>query len=215
MPSSYLLEDSSSNFWLMTVDDLGVLYTQPSIPGTVASLVLNDPLEETTWQVGISTTGILFTTPLALSPSEPTAVALVSVSGSSSWLIGVTSLGQLTTQPGTLSAPATAAAFTGTAYLIPLINQPQTLTITLAGVQYILKVVWNNVSQCWVMDIADSSGNNIATGIPLVTGADLAEQFGYLNFGGMFIAQTTNDTDAVPTFEDLGNTGNLYFVVGG
>jgi hypothetical protein len=100
-----------------------------------------------------------------------------------------------------------------TPYLIPLLPTPQTLSITLAGVQYNLSVWWNNVSQNWMIDIFDINNNPIVTGIPMVTGVDLLEQFGYLGFGGQLIAQTTNDPDVVPTFADLGSTGNLYFVV--
>jgi hypothetical protein len=46
----------------------------------------------------------------------------------------------------------------------------------------------------------------------LVTGADLLEQFGYLDLGGAFIVQTDHDIDAVPTFANLGTAGRLYFV---
>jgi len=100
-----------------------------------------------------------------------------------------------------------------TPYLIPLQAMPQTLQITLAGVQYQLTVKWNDANQSWILDIGDSSANPIVTGIPIVTGTDLLAPFAYLNFGGQLIAQTTNDTDAVPTFENLGTAGNLYFLV--
>lgn len=100
-----------------------------------------------------------------------------------------------------------------TPYLIPLQPQNQLLAITLAGVQYRLKVKWNQPNQSWVLDIMDSSGNPLVTGIAVVPGTDLLAQYGYMNFGGQLIAQTTNDPDAVPTYEDLGTTGCLYFVV--
>jgi len=99
-----------------------------------------------------------------------------------------------------------------TPFEIPLQATPQTLAITLAGVQYRLTVRWNWVNASWVIDIADSSNVPILSGIPMVTGADLLEQFGYLGFGGQLIAQTDNNPDVVPTFTDLGGTGHLYFV---
>jgi hypothetical protein len=83
----------------------------------------------------------------------------------------------------------------------------------MGGVQYQLTVRWNNVNQAWTLDIADVNGNPILDGIPIVTGVDLLEQFGYLNFGGQLIAQTDNDANAVPTLANLGTGGNLYFVV--
>ncbi len=45
------------------------------------------------------------------------------------------------------------------------------------------------------------------------TGSDLLAPYAYLNFGGKLVAQTTNDTNAVPTMANLGSSGNLYFVV--
>lgn len=101
-----------------------------------------------------------------------------------------------------------------TYYEIPLSSQPQSFTIPLAGATYSMTVKWNWVNASWVLDIADSSGNAIVSGIPLVTGADLLEQFSYLNFGGKLVCQTDNDPDAVPTFANLGTTGHVYFLVG-
>jgi len=99
-----------------------------------------------------------------------------------------------------------------TPYLIPLQPTPQTLTISLAGIQYQLTAKWNNISQNWNVDIADNNGNPILTGIAMVTGADLLEQFKYLEIGGMLLAQTSSNVVAPPTFTNLGSDGNLYFV---
>lgn len=103
---------------------------------------------------------------------------------------------------------------TGTAFLIPLAATPQTFTITLAGVQYQMTVRWNFVAAAWILDIADSTGNPILSGVPLVTGDDLLEQFDYLNIGGQLAVQTNNNVFAVPTFTNLGQEGNLYFITG-
>jgi hypothetical protein len=100
-----------------------------------------------------------------------------------------------------------------TAYLVPLQNTAQTLTIFMGGNSYNLRVLWNVPASCWVLDIYDASGNPVVLGIALVTGVDLLAQFGYLNFGGQLFAQTDFDTLAVPTFNNLGQNGNLYFVV--
>jgi Concanavalin A-like lectin/glucanases superfamily len=100
-----------------------------------------------------------------------------------------------------------------TPYKIPLRPSPQILGITLAGVRYLLTVKWNDFNNSWTIDIADVNGNQILSGIPMVTGCDLLAQFKYLNFGGQLIAQTANNTDAIPTFANLGINGNLYFVV--
>lgn len=99
-----------------------------------------------------------------------------------------------------------------TPYEIPLSPQPQTLNIQLAGVGYILRVVFNEASQCWSIDISDAENNPIVHGIPMVTGVDLLGQYEYLGIGGALVAQTDYAADAVPTFENLGLTGRLYFV---
>ncbi len=99
-------------------------------------------------------------------------------------------------------------------YEIPLSPTPQRFSITLAGVEYILTVKWNAAQDAgWTVDIADAFGAAILSGVPLVTGADLLAQYAYLNFGGQLVVQTDHDTDAVPTFDNLGETSHLFFVV--
>jgi hypothetical protein len=100
-----------------------------------------------------------------------------------------------------------------TAFEIPTQPTPQRFTITLGGVDYRVTQKWNKVISCWAIDIADSGDVPILSGVPLVTGADLLEQFTYLGIGGQLVAQTDHDADAVPTFDNLGSTGHLYFVL--
>ncbi len=100
-----------------------------------------------------------------------------------------------------------------TSYEITLNSQPQKLTVSLAGVQYTLIVLWNTINGTWVIDLEDSSGNPILTGIPLVPNIDLLEQFAYLNIGGSLVVQTDGNVNALPTFDNLGIGSHLYFVV--
>lgn len=100
-----------------------------------------------------------------------------------------------------------------TIYQIPLQQNPQQFTISLGGVSYQLTLQYRNVDQGgWTVDIADALGNPILSGVPLVTGTNLLAQYDYLNFGGALWVQTSSDPDAVPTFENLGEDGNLYWV---
>lgn len=94
---------------------------------------------------------------------------------------------------------------------IPLSPNPQTFSITLGNQGYQLTVVWRDPFG-WYLDIADSAGNPLVQSIPLVTGADLLAQYGYLGINGQLRVQTDNDPDAVPTFENLGKQSHLYFV---
>jgi hypothetical protein len=99
-----------------------------------------------------------------------------------------------------------------TYYEIPLSAEPQSFDIPIGGTTYGLTVKWNVPNASWIIDIADASGNPIVSGIPMVTGADLLEQYGYLNFGFQLVAQTDNDPDAVPTFDNIGTTAHLYAI---
>jgi hypothetical protein len=99
-----------------------------------------------------------------------------------------------------------------TAFEIPLSATPQTLSVSLVGVTYNLTVKWNDISRAWVIDLYDQNDNLIVGGIPMVTGEDLLEPYGYLKIGGQLIVQTDTDTLAVPTFDNLGATSHLYFI---
>lgn len=99
-----------------------------------------------------------------------------------------------------------------TAYEIPLTPTPQRFSISLGGVRYQINLQWNRFSQAWAIDIYDSNKILLIGGVPLVTGTDLLEQFGYVEIGGSLFAQTDNDTLAVPTFDNLGVNSHIYFV---
>lgn len=98
------------------------------------------------------------------------------------------------------------------AFEIPLSAQPQTFQISLAGVTYGMTVTWCDPGQNWTIALYDANGNLRVAPLPLVTGADLLAQYGYLGIGGQLIAQTDNNPAAPPTFANLGTTGHLYFV---
>ena len=96
---------------------------------------------------------------------------------------------------------------------IPLSAAPQTFPITLSGIDYRCTLQYRNANEGgWVLDIADNQGNAIVEGIPLVTGVDLLAAYKHLGFTGRLWVQTTNDPDAVPTFENLGTDSHLYWV---
>lgn len=100
-----------------------------------------------------------------------------------------------------------------TAFRVPLVPSAQRFSVFLSNVQYVLEAKWNTISNCWVLDILDQNGTPVLCGVPLITGADLLAQFEYLDIGGAMIVQTDNAPESVPTYENLGSTGNLYYVV--
>lgn len=98
-------------------------------------------------------------------------------------------------------------------YRIPLTATPQTFTVTLAGTEYQLTVRWNDADEGgWVLDIdlPDDAGQ-IVDGIPLVTGCDLLAPYEYLGIGGA-LAVWSDDSDAAPTEDNLGDGVDIYFV---
>jgi len=99
-----------------------------------------------------------------------------------------------------------------TPYIVTLTSAQQQIQIAMGGVVYTLTVWWNTEADCWVLDIADQNGKNILTGLALVTGCDLLGQYAYLGFGGSLVCQTDFQTDAIPTYENLGSNSQLYFV---
>ncbi|MDE1158441.1 MAG: hypothetical protein PW791_09210 [Neorhizobium sp.] len=98
-------------------------------------------------------------------------------------------------------------------YEIPLSGAPETFSIQLAGITYVLTFTYrDSVMGGWILSIADEDENPMVNGIPVITGADLLEPYGYLDFGGSLYAQTDADVDAVPTFTNFGSSSHLYFV---
>ena len=98
-------------------------------------------------------------------------------------------------------------------YEIPLTPESQVFTITLAGINYQIKLQWNNINKTWVLDLINAATSEvILTGIPLVANTNLLRQYGYLNLGGSLVAQTDNNVNVAPTYENLGDTGKVYFI---
>ena len=75
-----------------------------------------------------------------------------------------------------------------------------------------LRVHWCPPAACWIADLFQNDGTPIVQGLAVVTGADLLQQFGYMGFAGQLIAQTDHETDAVPTFTNLGSSGHVYYL---
>jgi uncharacterized phage protein (TIGR02218 family) len=91
-----ILEDSSSQLWLITVDDSGILHSATTGSGSPTTLILNDPSNAASWEVGITTAGLLMTTSVSVG-SYPQQYALTSTTGESTWNIQVTHAGILET----------------------------------------------------------------------------------------------------------------------
>ena len=77
---------------------------------------------------------------------------------------------------------------------IPLVADNQTFATTINGSVYHLSVIWRG--EYWVLDLADSNGSAIISGIPMITGADL------------LLCDVAGQEN--PTQFDLGTLSHLY-----
>ncbi|WP_405423759.1 phage baseplate plug protein [Pantoea stewartii] len=91
---------------------------------------------------------------------------------------------------------------------MPLQPQNQAFSTTIAGNIWKITVMWR--AGCWYLDLNDSTGSLIAGGIPLVTGADLLEQYAYLNLGFSLFVVCDADGQDYPTENDLGIGSHLF-----
>ena len=89
----------------------------------------------------------------------------------------------------------------------------QQFDIDLAGTTYRLRLRFNQFDLVWVLDISTPADVPVLMGCPVVTGVDLLAQHKHLGIPGQLWVQTDLDTQAVPTFDNLGTAGRLYFVV--
>lgn len=103
---------------------------------------------------------------------------------------------------------------TTTWYVIPITpSTPQVFSTTLLQTSYNMRTRFSVGSLAWMLDIYDVDNNLIVGSIPLVTGADLLEQYKYLGIGGgLYISNSGSLNDAVPQFNDLGVNGQLVFI---
>lgn len=102
-----------------------------------------------------------------------------------------------------------------TLLLFPLRNDlPQySFSITLTGVIFTFQMLFNVRMNRWIMNINDSAGNQILSGIPLLIDTNLTYQYATLAIpaGILFCGDNTNQ-DMQPTLNSFGLTNTCYYV---
>jgi hypothetical protein len=100
---------------------------------------------------------------------------------------------------------------------IPLSGTPQQFMMQFGDTTYQFVFIYRNASVAggagWVVNINDNLGNPVVCGIPLVTGADLLAQYGYLAFNGAMVVLSDGVPQAVPTFDNLGTDSHVYWII--
>jgi hypothetical protein len=98
-------------------------------------------------------------------------------------------------------------------FKLPFVNSNQKFNISLDGKSLSVTCVWNQEIPAWVISIQDANtGDDIITGVSLVTGVNLFEQFYYTGVTGFLIVYTNGNPTEIPTFESLGNESNVYYL---
>ncbi len=96
---------------------------------------------------------------------------------------------------------------------LPTSARPQSFSLFMGGKLWTITLRWNQASNHWVFDFADGDRVDVLTGVPLVTGVDLVGQHRHLGFGGGLILQTDHDPLQPATFDTLGVTARVFYVV--
>lgn len=94
---------------------------------------------------------------------------------------------------------------------IPLSPDNQLFRIQLAETTYTLRVIWRD-SAGWILDVQDSSGEPLLSGVPLVTGVNLLEQYPQLGINGALLVGCDVGAPDEPTKTNLGTHSHLIFV---
>ena len=96
---------------------------------------------------------------------------------------------------------------------IPLTPEAQSFSVTLGGVPYRMRVMFNAASDaCWMLDIGKPDGTVLLAGVPLLPGGDLLAQHAHMEWPGALIVTNSREPGAAPKFSDLGTYAKLYFV---
>lgn len=90
---------------------------------------------------------------------------------------------------------------------------PERFLVDLSGATYEMVLRWNGALQGWVLDIAKQGGEALVQGLTLVPGVDLLQQHPHLGIPGALEVKTLPKDETNPTFDGLGTTSRLYYLV--
>lgn len=77
--------------------------------------------------------------------------------------------------------------------------------------EYVIENRWNESGQNWEINIYNLEMKPIVTSLPLVCGVNLLKGHQHL-LPAKLICYTSGDSNAIPTFNNLGSEANVYFV---
>ncbi|MEQ5223665.1 hypothetical protein ABN242_16825 [Providencia alcalifaciens] len=92
---------------------------------------------------------------------------------------------------------------------ITLTSNNQEFDIQLNKVNYRFKVTYMEFFG-WMLDIKTAQGEDILTGVPLVSGVDILQQYQYMGFNGSLFFVCEDMEDEL-SYEQFGVGNKLYF----
>jgi hypothetical protein len=98
-----------------------------------------------------------------------------------------------------------------TVYEVNIKPVDQKFNVELGGIVYSMRLMWNEEDDTWILDIGTKEEEPLINGIPLIAGADLLAQYGYLNIGngGYLYCVTDGQPYEKPTKDNLGSNAHL------
>ena len=89
----------------------------------------------------------------------------------------------------------------------------QTFPITLDGINYNLKLVWNSRGEFWTISISDANQNTIVSGIKMTLNYGVLQDYRAYSVppGDLMFLDTSGDETKIE-FEDFGNNRPLNLV---
>lgn len=106
------------------------------------------------------------------------------------------------------------------AQIIPLTSSPQQslavgLDVDGATLRLQLDIYFNEMAQCWYMDIADGQGNPLLASLPMITGdwpaSNILAQYGYMKIGSCQVINVGQVSDDYPGQSELGSSFQLLW----
>lgn len=94
------------------------------------------------------------------------------------------------------------------AFEIPLREGAQQLSVALSRQTYNMSLIWRD-PHGWFIDIADSDGAKLITGLPLTNGVNLLAQYQHIIKGALVVTTIDNEP---PRYIGLGSLTKLYWI---